>query len=281
MKKNNIVALGALLLAGAATPAFAQNYGDLVIGFSSGASATNVEVDLGSVNSFAGLSAGTYNLGAFGSDLSSVYGSSWNSSSLTFGIAGANSTSTTPSFGTFDTSYVKSTVFASNAESAPGTPATAYLGSLASGQSGAISNISGMLGLSAATEGFALGTSLVDLTGQTTQVGTTLNAISIATSALGSWTGQNGNVNFGIGKVASLQQTVSAAGSAVEVFDIIPTNNATSVDIVGGGGQSYFELLGNGNLEFVVVPETSTYAAIVGIAVLGYALLRRRQTIAA
>lgn len=276
---NQIAAVSALLLAGVATPAFAQNYGDLILGFSSGSSATNIEVDLGTAGSYSGLAAGTYNLASLGSDLSSTYGASWNSSALTFGIAGANSVTTTPSIGTFDAAYPKSTVFASEAETSPGTSATPYLESIAGQQGGAITNIAGVLGLSAATEGFALGTSLTDLTGQTTAVGTTLDAISINTSALGAWTAQGGNVALNISKVTSLQQSVSAGGAAVEVFDLAPANNLTSTDI-NGATPSYFELLGNGSLEFVVVPEPSTYAAIIGAAVLGYALLRRRRTLA-
>jgi len=278
-----ILALGGLLAVGLSTPAFAQNYGDLVIGFSSGSSATNVEVDLGSVNTFAAQGAGVYSLGSLGSDLSTAYGSSWNSSGLDFSIAGVNSTNNAPSFGTFDSSYAAGTIFASKLEAIPGTAVTPYTESIASQQSGGISNVSGVLGLSAATEGFATpGVSLSDLTGQVTAVGTTLNAIAINVGSLGAWTQAGGNVNFAFSKVtaANFQQVASASGSAVEVFTILPVNNGTSKDIVTGGN-SYFELLGNGDLEFVVVPEPSTYAAIVGVAVLAYALLRRRQTIAA
>jgi PEP-CTERM motif len=279
-----LLALGGLLAAGLSTPAFAQNYGDLVIGFSSGSSATNIEVDLGSVNTFAAAGAGVYDLGSLGTDLSAAYGSSWNTSGLDFAIAGVNSTNTTPSFGTYDANYAAGTVFVSKAEATPGVTVTPYTQALASQQTGAISNVSGVLGLSAATEGFATpGASLADLTGHVTALNTTLSAITLSTSALGAWTQAGGNGNFGFASVSAgnFQQVVSSGGSAVEVFDDAPVRNVASTDITGAGGNSYFELLSNGNLEFVVVPEPSTYAAIVGIAVLGYALLRRRQTIAA
>jgi len=284
MKNKNLMALAALLIAGVATPAFAQNYGDLIAGFSTTGTgaATNIELDLGSVNTYAHLGAGTYNIGSLGTDLSATYGAGWNSSALVFGIVGSNSTTHTPTFGSWDSQYASSTLFASEAESSPGSVATPYSEQLASQDNASIALMNGILGLSSASQGFPTGTNLADLTGTSTQAGTTLKAISIGASALGSWNNEQGNVALNIGTVTALGQTVSAAGSAVEVFTMLPDpsgNGADSADI--NAATSYFELLGNGDLEFVVVPEPSTYAAIVGIAVLGYALLRRRQTIAA
>jgi hypothetical protein len=248
-------------LAGVAASARAQNFGDLVLGFAaaSGTGAnTNIEVDLGSVNAFSSSSvaAGTYTLADLNSDLSSAYGSSWASDpALTFAIVGVNSVNATPTYGTYDSSYAKSTVWAGAAESAPGTAATPYVGSVAASQTGGISNVSGVLGLSAATEGFALGTNLPDLTGHSSGLGTSLDAISISASALGAWTQAGGNTNFNLGKVTQgeFQQEVSTSGSAVEVFDIAPTANAPATDIQSAdGNSSYFTLDGNGDLTFTV-----------------------------
>jgi hypothetical protein len=279
--KNNLLALSALLLGGLATPAFAQNYGDLILGFTSSGtgSSTNLEVDLGSVNTYQAQAAGTYIIADLSSDLNTVYGSSVNTSALDFGIVGTNSTNTTPTFGTYDASYVVRATFVGAAETTPGSPATPYGEAGAGSYTGPISNVVGVLGLTSAAQGFPTGTSLSDITGHVSGVGTTLKGITIGASALGSFSQAGGATGFNLPNAAAqFQQTTSLSGAAVEVFATAPVNGGTSVDI--NPNSSYFELLGNGTLEFVVVPEPSTYAAIVGVAVLGYALLRRRRSLA-
>src|SRR5471030_1892167 len=129
-RRNRFLALlssAVIAMAVLVSQARAQNFGDLVIGFSAASgtgSNTNIMVDLWSVNSFssAAITGGTYTLANLNADLSSAYGPSWaTDSSLTFAIVGVNPVTTAPSYGTYDSAYPKSTVWAGAVEAAPGT----------------------------------------------------------------------------------------------------------------------------------------------------------------
>jgi len=277
--------VAAVLLMGLAATAHAQLPGDLVLGFSETSIGTNVEVDLGAASNYAssGDTPGTYNIANLSSDLTAAYGSGWTTDqNLSFAIIGSNS------FGSSSGSGPKRSIWAD----AYTYPATPYVtGSSSTGNSSANGAITGMYTGSAGSFGGSSTTTLTDINGSMVSIGSntvTLHAMSTATSTSGSlaasW-GASGNFNIPNTTASSLFQSaaVGTNGAATEeVFYFAGTaTGQNAVDIQAVNGQtSYFTLGTNGELSFTVVPEPSTYAAIIGVAVLGYSLLRRRKVIA-
>jgi hypothetical protein len=143
---------------------------------------------------------------------------------------------------------------------------------------------------------FGSGTTLSDVNGSTVTLGSntvTLAAMSIGTATPGAFTAQAnansaaGNWNIPNTTASSLFEAanVGTSGAATGEIFYFPGNDNVggnpTADIQGSHGlASYFTLNGNGEITFTVVPEPSTYAALIGIAALGYALLRRRRSIA-
>jgi hypothetical protein len=278
----------ALLIAGlaaAVNSARAQTPapGDLLIGFqaSSGTGATtNIEVDLGAASNYATAGVGTYNIANLNSDLTSTYGSWTSDSNLSFAIIGSNLVSSS------STSGPKKSLWASGAI---GSPYTTVSPSGNGSANSAITSIYNDGNSGAGSFGDFNATTLSDINGTTATVGSntvTLAAISSATANGASFTGSSGaSGNWFIPNVTASLFTGANVGSgsaSTEVFYYSGTaaSGTTTPGINTVGTLSEFTLASNGELSFTVVPEPSTYAALIGVAALGYSLMRRRKVIA-
>jgi hypothetical protein len=275
--------VAAILLVGLAATARAQTGipGDLVIGFSAtggnGAS-TNLEVDLGQALNYSSAGAGTYNIANLGSDLTSSYGTWQSDSSLDFTIIGSNTSAGNNADGP------KKTIWAS----ASPYPATPYQTGPSSGNSAANGAIGGIYAGSGGSFGGSQTTNLSDINGASVTIGAntfSLLGMTTGTADVGSlaatW-GATGNWNIP-NSVPSQLFTSAAVGSgsaSEEVFEFVGNAAAGTNTPDINALTSFFTLNSSGELTFTVVPEPSTYAAIIGIAALGYALARRRKAIA-
>jgi len=245
------LAFAALALAGSITSIRAQaSLDDLVLGFeaSSGTgSSDDIEVDLGDVNSFTVLGAGTYAVGNLGTELTSTFGA-WNSdSSLTFGVVGTSGPTTA-------NEVYKDTLWATSNGS------TAYTSSSSATQSTPTGKVQGLYGLTGAVGSFgslsASDTTLSAINAQTNQVGTSLNAVMNLASEAGSWTSISGANSFGIPGADSNLLTSTNIGSGVataSLIEIQPTNSGANPLVVDLG---YFSLNSSGELTYTV-PATS------------------------
>lgn len=270
--KSKLIA-SALIAAGLATASYAQtvSVGDLILGFSasSGTGATtNLEVDLGPSAAFLSAGPGTYTvISNLGTDLTSTYGA-WNTdTALSWGIAGGKS-------------GVPAT---NNTLNITGPVGGAYTNSNGSNFSGPDSKLGAITGNNTGAIGLAAGgdTVLTDITSQTAQLGAIENAITTATSNAASWSVQSGASAFGgIAPsgvtTASFEVTESASGgtTSADLFHLIGTAAAAGTAGVDAGT---FAIDSSGNLTFTVIPEPSTYAAILGAISIGFVLLRRRK----
>ena len=273
--KIKTMVVSALLFAGASVAAHAQAaYGDLILGFELAGNTTNLEVDLGSVSSFIGTAPGTYSIvTGLGTDLSSTYGSGWNTNSnLNLGVVG--STSGTSGFA----GQLKRTLWVTSS-------GTAYSQSVASLYAGANSNISALYGQSAAEGAFggvSVSSSPADLI-QTTAFSGTTQGILTGTTLAGSWTSQEATGGSGfsipITSGAVLEAAMNSSGGTVtnELYMLNP-GSGPATDL------GTFSLNSSGDLTFTalsVIPEPSTYAMILGVFALGFVMLRRRHQVTA
>lgn len=241
---------------------------DIVLGFTaSGGSgaATHIEIDVGSASSFLGLSSGSYSLGNFNASLSGVYGSDWATSSTTSLIWGA--IGATGNGGSNISGVADKTIWASSVQNSGGT-STAWTRKQAYAYSTPNSNVTGVY------NGFGNGSSLSE-TGTTTALGTTINAVQTGTSTLGSWSSQGASTLFAMSTFATGVTFQGSVGSNLDLYQNSPIGSGTAPSSLLG----YFALSSTGDLSFNVtpVPEPSTYAAILGLAALGFVMIRRRQ----
>jgi len=247
----------ALLAVGLTGSAFATTPSDLILGFRDTSNpANNLEIDLGQASALAGGS-GTVtltNLLSLGSSsINTVYGSGWNTSStLLWGVAGTSGTTTTTR-----TLWASSVANSSLLDGVATT--TAYNGGSVTGQATPASKIATVYaGLTAVTSG---NVAVLDATG-----------------------GQSWSVNetptlaFGKFAIASFENNTAITGNYVasDIYQIAP---------VSGQAGSYIgtvAIWANGDVTFSTiplapVPEPSTYAAILGAAVLGFVIYHRRM----
>ena len=249
MKIKSLCALAAF--AAAAFSAHAQlDAGDLILGFRSTAASSDVEIGLGNVNS---LTTGL--IGNFNASLTSVFGSSWaTTGGISWGAAGTDNVNTidyvtakwNTAAGTLGVQ--NSTPFAAASSSALGLASSAIV---------------------VAGQGF---------TGPNAVAAADANAITIAKSNAQSWTSQETAGSAAFGSSAFAQSTfsnttnrsnASVGASASDLYEYT-ANNA-------GVFLGTFSLKSNGDLYFTAIPEPSTYAAILGVATLGIAMIRRRK----
>lgn len=264
--------LAGLTMAVHAQPVIPTN-SDVVIGFTASGgtgAATNIELDVGSASNYIGLASGTYTIGNFNTSLTNIYGSGWGSrSDLSWGAVGATGGVSSNVSG----APVK-TIWASSVETGSSYPAPAWTESQSYKYTQPNTNIGGMY------NGFANGTSLTE-TGQTTAIGGTVNAIQIGTATGGSWSAAGAGTLFGMSAFASgvtFQGAVSGPNLDLYQNSPIASGSAPASDL------GYFALNGNtGALTFTVpgsaIPEPSTYAMILGLAALGFVMIRRRQAL--
>jgi hypothetical protein len=245
------LAFAALALAASITSVRAQaSLDDLVLGFeaSSGTgSADDIEIDLGAASTFTALGSGTYNVGNFGTELTSTFGA-WNSdANLSFGVVGTSG-------GTTANGVYKDTLWATSNGS------TTYASSSSATQSAPTGKIQGLYGLTGSVGSFgslsASDMALSAINAQTNQVGTTLNALMNLASEAGSWTSIAGANTFGIPGAASNLLTSTNIGLGVataSLIEIQPTNSGANPTVVDLG---YFSLNSSGQLTYTV-PATS------------------------
>jgi hypothetical protein len=262
-------------LASAARAGITSASPDLVIGFQDTAdSAPNdYELDLGSMAGYRGLATNTtLNLSGdlSAADLSSVFGSGWNTSgNVTWGgAATVSATSTLGGVANF-TDWVTQADTVLTGPFVPSvTPGTAEY-----------NNSSVLATKTARTNGI-----LALYAGLSSVPATATSAHSVILSAgnSNSWSIEANNAGNGFynGTVLDAGTGLALTAGQYSVVDLFQYTTAGS-----GNPGSYvgsLELGADGSLFFTnyvptAVPEPATYAAIIGVAVLGFAMLRRRQ----
>jgi len=271
-----LVALSSTIIGRAVT----GTTGDLILGFnaSSGTgSSTNLVVDLGNVANFFQASQGgtltagqVVNLSSMLSltDLTNTYGSWQTDSALTWGVAGNSAKN--PSSSTFGTSTFKSTVWVTAATSAPGA-STPWLNGSTSYMNAAVTPID---------------TIVFNLASSTSAAGTAQSGFQASGDPTSWATGATIGSGVEFGKFTeSASGTVvgptSASVSYLDLYQVAPTSASGAVTGVSLLGT--FALFGDGSAQYLTftaagtpIPEPSTYAAILGAAALGFAMLRRR-----
>jgi hypothetical protein len=261
MKINKLYAAVAasLVLAAASASAVTASLNDIVVSFSN-FGATNVEVDVGQLQNY--TAPGAYSLGNVSSYLSSAYTSSWASdSTLTFGAIGWTGTANVGSNGD-----PKSTVYASSAATLNSDGTT--VSSVAPYTQGTV------MGTSKLNAAGSKITSLDNAMGDATATVLASNAVSLPSSTGGSFDKshvpgffftyfddtvfEQAVTNRGVNGIAYLDLYKYSPGAGpVQVLTL-------ALDI-------------SGNL-YVVLPEPTSYAIVMGLAVLGLAAIRRRFT---
>jgi hypothetical protein len=247
MKMKKLITSMALVVVGAAlfhTAANAQAVGDLILGFEQTGSASNLEVDLGSINLFNTLAAGTtINLTAgtvtagYGdldpADITATYGSS--PANLSFGVVGTVGASTKEIFVTDGAGTPNLVASNNSAESVISTLET----SQGNGTPGALDSTDDVL----------------------------------STSASGSWNKEGGS-SFKFGTAFDVQTLYSNSGTVdLNLYDM-PQGSGSATEL------GTFEL-SSSQLTFVTppeaVPEPKTYVLISLASVVMVVMMRRRM----
>jgi hypothetical protein len=258
MKK---VLLSTLLAVGLTGVAHAQVSGDLILGFAT--AGTSEEFDLGQVSS---LPTGgvnlitnlTTNYGA--NDINTIFGSSWNTSGAGVSWGLAASTSTEIWGGAVANSSLPNGTSSTTAYTDPssrgvGTP------------SGDIAEIYNNWTNPANT---------------TTAGSPTATHVSSSTASIntGSWQLSEGGASrtndFGFFALNTFDNTTDTAdnnGFVAEDLYAMPDLGGSNVGTFLGT----IEILSNGNVDFITIPEPSVYAAILGGACLAFVAIRRRK----
>jgi len=259
MKINKIVlsVAAGLALAASSASAFTGSLNDIVVGFTNGyTGATNLEVDVGQLRQ--DVAPGSYNLGNISSLLVNTYGASWASSAdLAFGAAGTTGAT-----------------FAANGD----VKNTGYMTgawTTTSGSLGVANSVAPAAALSNSSLGSANGkvVSLYNAMGDASATVVAANAVTIPTATAASWDKSNtSSFLFGKYDATLTTQLVAFNNGSFAAADLYKFSPAVAPEFLGT-----ISLDTLGNLTYPVIPEPSTYAAILGIATLGFAALRRRK----
>jgi PEP-CTERM motif len=256
--KMNLKHLAAMAtFAAVAFTAHAQTAGllDLVVGFKQTGATNNVMIDFGNVNNY--TAPGVYTLGNFDSILDTNFTNAWNSSTtLNWGAAATwkdpAGVANTQQWVTKQWTTAVGTLGLQNS--------TSYA-ALANSQlnSGNLNISKAYTGIGSFTVGVAESILASDLNSWSSA--TTAGAV-FTQYAAASFNNQAGRL--ATGELFSASDLYSVGNS---------TSPATTTQFIGT-----FALYQNGDLTFTVaIPEPSTYAAILGAAVLGLVMLRRRN----
>jgi len=260
MKLKSLAALAAF--ATVALAAQAQSALDLVVGFKSTTATNDVMIDLGQVTNY--TAPGSYTIGNYSAILSTTFGAGWSTSSsvlwgaaATFKDIGGNNA--------LSQNYITS----------KWTTSSGTLG--ASGNS----VVWGSQGTGLNTANTAINKAYTGIGGTASSggVGYTVGvAETIATSNLSSWKAATTTAAsaFSVYTASQFNNTMAnIANGGYSVSDLYQIGNTfagTTTQFVGT-----FALSQAGDLTFTVIPEPSTYAAILGVATLGFAAIRRRK----
>lgn len=264
MKKTLLTALLTLGVAGSSFAAGSN--GDLILGFrddgsDGGSSANNITFDLGNVSLYEAFAAGVTTDTGFnvGTTLASTYGAGYQTDTgLFWGVVGASGNTTSTRDLWVSAAATGSQLNGTNLQSDGITPtSTAWDIRSATGQSSQASKFLTLYS-NQATNPFSVGTG----------VSTSWSFLESSTSAaFGAYT-------------KSLFEASSANGNVADLYEMNPQSNGPGVGNPGVFLGS-FSITSGGELDFTAagsaIPEPSTYAAILGAAVLAVALIRRRQ----
>ena len=261
MKK---VIASALLAAAVASSAFAASSGDIILGFratgGTGAS-SNLEIDLGNFDALPS-GGGTVVLTNIDSDLNNTYGSDWATrSDVLWGAAGSTLLGATGN--TEPSRTLVGTVLAPSSLLDGTSTTTPYNSAAAATQGGVATKINAIYNTFTGTANNVVSSS--STTSWTTEVGTTPAAFNFFFK-----TSFDNNLDLA---------TTSASGtySAGDLYELVPASGA-------GAFLGTLAVQSNGDVTFSTfsaVPESSTYAVILGSCVLGFVALRRRKQVVA
>ncbi len=279
MKTKTLLAAALITLGAGVVPASAvtitAGLNDLVLGFyaTGGTGATtNVEVNLGNVSQFYGVTGSVGLSGFKTADVVSAYGSNWfNRTDLFWGVVGTTGSAVGTTINS--SSIAAKTLWGGRAELTLGLQSTPWNRGSTFAQQGPANTIatlySGAIGsLNGATAGTSTTAALID---------STLN---------GSWSKQEGtNASaFGYFNPKSLfdNSTPGNGGVVTDLYELQPGSGAGTYlgsFSLNASGLSYSGDVGSAAT--AAIPEPSTYAAIVGALALGFVALRRRNLRAA
>jgi len=264
MKTKNLI-LAVLVVAGAtfsASSAKAQgtySQGDLLLGFRDTSDSKDYVIDLGSASAFTGQSLGfteTLSLGNVNADLTNIFGAGWSSdANLYWGVAGSTSSSI---------------LYAGESEQTLGTIGTPWSEASTHTQGTPAGLING------------IGTNAVSFS---TVSSNATDAFIQNNSDPASWEsympfGANSNNSDSVFKYYAPEfegnSSTGISNTALDLFQMNPANGTGNL----GTYQGTFTIDNGANVTFTVVPEPSTYAAVVlGAGIL--VLVSRRRRIAA
>jgi hypothetical protein len=226
---------------------------DLILGFKETGATNNLEVDLGSVTNF--LSGGTYATGTettlsqlSATDLTAQFGTWAGTNQVTFAVAGADGTNNTIWATDKSTTALKQ-------GTSQGTATNAIL-TVYSGLNNATSTANSATAAAITATGAQSWSKMITTANNFSW--SSLNNMATNTTAL---TGTDGS-------------------TSVSLYLYQLTEGSTSAGTLLGT----FKLYDNGILSFTslsAIPEPSTYAMILGVAALGFVMIRRRQQVLA
>lgn len=277
MKRLQLAGLACVTLFTGSVHAVTTTTADFILGFrASGGqgSGINLEVNLGPSTNYTGLAPNTSfvvsRLSAL--DLVATYGANWDErNDLSFGIVGATGASV------FNTIPAR-TIWASKAETTPGTPSSPWARGSASGQQNSSSSIATMY--SGATGSLSGGSATAN----------SAFSSQIDASLAGSWTFQDDlvvgqsfrrftpTVTLSLGDIPALPAVYDGTNgySVLDVWELRPgSGDGTLVGAFGlnSSGQLVFS---NNPAVFAPVPEPASSAALAGAALV--LISRRRRT---
>ena len=211
---------------------------DLIVGFYQAGVTQDIEFNAGKLDLSNLLSVGTHDLGNWATLLNSTFGTDW--SGVSFAAVGAQNKTTAGGF-----EYITSAQSTSGVSGAFGTPVQSAIN----------------VGLGKVQQVYA-GT----VTGNLIGAGTT-NAFDKSVP-----------FNFTNSPVANkIGNVVNSGTFAASDLYLLHGALDTTVSVIGTQGlQGTLAVYQNGDVTFTVIPEPSTYAAILGALTIGFVALRRR-----